>query len=744
MSLAGMGVVAQILDDGPMAPGQTIQYNSFSSDATTDLNPVIVQVVNEINSDSIRATIQHLQDFGTRFLLKDNRKEIATWIANEFISYGFSDVVLDSFLCYVNWSGIFVDTLWQYNVVATLTGQSAPEEIYVVGGHYDAIVLASLDTTPGADDNGSGTAATMEVARAMMQMNYQPEATIKFCLFSAEELGLYGSKYQASKAYETGEDVRFMLNMDMIANNPDSTNLVTIFRYQFFEWASILAADVIEQYTTLDAVFSNSWNSEGSDSYSYWGWGFPCTYLEEYDFSPNWHKPTDVIENCNIDYCAEITRGACAILMVQQFLPYPQGIVAISTKENIQISWDPTENALVDGFNIYRSETMNGVYEKINQSLIADTSYLDIPAETGVEYYYFIKPVNTLGEEGMSSDKVWGARFGFTDTLLVVATLKGSSVTPDSVYQFYVSVLDTIPFTWFDYNEVHPIDLGTLSRYRNVLWLTQDFITVQPTNTVGYNLNSFFQNGGNMFVSGFLPTKFWANNTYYPFKFPEEYFISRMFKIDSVDKQINCFMYKAYPSAEGYDTLHVDQGKSLTPDYPGELFNIEVFTPTAEGSVIYRFDSRWDPSTSQGKMQNRPVAIEYMGDDYKTIFMSFPLYYLDTADAKNLMQHVMKYKFGTPTGIGPTMEVPDVTLFQNYPNPFSSETTIPFMVDNPSHVNLSVFTLQGIKVAELVNSKLESGYYSINFSSSALPSGLYQVVLETDRSLYTRKIVLIR
>jgi len=557
MSLAGMGVFAQILDDGPMATGQITQYESLSNDAKADLNPVILEVVNEINSDSIRATIQHLQDFGTRFLLKDNRKEIATWIANKFISYGFTDVVVDSFLCYVNWSGIFVDTLWQYNIVATLTGQSAPDEIYVVGGHYDAIVLASLDTTPGADDNGSGTAATMEIARAMKQINYQPESTIKFCLFAAEELGLYGSKYQAMKAHQTGEDVRFMLNMDMIANNPDSLNLVTIFRYQFFEWASILAADAIE--------------------------------------------------NCNIDYCADISQGACAILMVQQFLPFPQGIVATSTKEHIVLSWDPTENALIDGFNLYRSETMNGVYDKINQALIADTFYMDAPSETGVEYFYYLKMVNNLGEESMASDKVWGARFGFTDTLLVVATHKGSNVTPDSVYQYYASVLDTTPFTWFDYNEIHPIDLGTLARYRNVLWLTQDFITVQPTDTVRYNLNSFFQNGGNMFVSGFIPTKFWANNTHYPFKFPEDYFISRIFKIDSVDKQINSFMYKAYPSAEGYDTVHVDQGKSLTPEFPGELFNIEVFTPTAEGSVIYRFDSRWDPSTSQGKMQNHPV-----------------------------------------------------------------------------------------------------------------------------------------
>ncbi|MBE0648945.1 MAG: M20/M25/M40 family metallo-hydrolase [Bacteroidales bacterium] len=743
--ITGLETFAQTPDDGPMGQDQVTFYEPATTSPTRDLNPVIVNALNEINSDSIRATIQHLQDYGTRFLMLDSRKTIATWIADQFSSYGIADVRLDSFLCYINWSGVYVDTLWQYNVVATIPGQSAPSEIYVVGGHYDSYCSPDPYTyAPGADDNGTAVAATLEIARVMQLNNYQPEATIQFTLFAAEELGLFGSRYQAQKAYETGEDVRFMLNLDMISNDPDSLDIVTIFRYQFFEWASILAADVIEQYTYLDAVFSNSWNSGGSDSRGYWEWGFPSTYLEEYDFSPNWHKPTDIIDNCNIDFCAEITRGACAILMTQQFLPYPQGMMATSTKENITVAWDPTENALIDGFNLYRSEEMNGVYEKMNQVLIADTFYLDTPSETGKDYFYFVRMVNNQGEESMASDKVWGARFGFTDTLLVVASLNQTSVTPDSVYQFYASILDTIPFTWFDLNATTQLPLGLLASHQNVLWLQNGFNAVTPTDTLGFNLYSFFQNGGNMFVSGFIPTKFWANNTHYPFKFPEEYFISRIFKIDSVDKQINSFMYKAYPSAEEYDTLHVDQGKSLTPEFPGELFNIEVFSPTAEGSVIYRFDSRWDPASSQGRMQNRPVAIEYMGDDFKTIFMSFPLYYLDTADARNLMQYIMKYKFNDPTGIGPRITPSDVTLFQNYPNPFSDETTIPFVVDKPSRVNLSVFTLQGIRVTQLIDSKLEKGFYNINFSSSHLPSGLYQVVLQTDRSLSTRKIVLIR
>ncbi|MBC8436120.1 MAG: M20/M25/M40 family metallo-hydrolase, partial [Bacteroidetes bacterium] len=418
---------SQEMKDGQNGRDKVTFFEPSEDGLKSDLNPVIVNVISQINSDSIRATIQHLQDYGTRFLMVDNRKEVATWIANQFISYGIANVGLDSFLCYINWGGVYVDTLWQYNVVATLTGQSAPDEIYVIGGHYDSFCSPDPFTNaPGADDNATAVAATLEIARVMQASNYQPESTIQFTLFAAEELGLFGSRYQAQKAYETGENVRFMQNLDMLSNNPDSLNQVLIFRYQFCEWASILGATAIELYTSLEAVFSNQWNSSGSDSRGYWEWGFPATYYEEFDFSPHWHQPSDTIENCNIDYCAEITRGACATIMTQQFLPYPQGIQTTSSSDYITISWDPTDNVLVDGFNIYRSEAVGSGFEKLNQALISDTFYLDIPSESGKQFYYKITIANDLGEESMFSEVVWGSLFAFTDTLLVVASLNGN------------------------------------------------------------------------------------------------------------------------------------------------------------------------------------------------------------------------------------------------------------------------------------------------------------------------------
>jgi len=321
-------IKAQEFDEKPAVPLMGTWYSSgsyFHGDRVQTVNPLIAGLISQVRSDSIRSTIQHMQDFGTRFLLVDNRKIIANWIADRFRSYGYTNVKLDSFLNYVNWGGTFIDTTWQYNVVCTMTGSSAPDEVYVVGGHYDSFCAGNLfEVAPGANDNATAVAATLEMARIIKENNFQPEATIKFTLFAAEELGLFGSWYDADQAYYSGEDIRMMLNMDMISNNPDNVNQVKIYRYYGVEWAGNLAADIFERYTELSVFYPANLAAQGSDSFPYWAYGFPVFYLEEMNFSPHWHQLSDTIGNCNINYCAEITRGCFAVLIDQQFLPYPQ------------------------------------------------------------------------------------------------------------------------------------------------------------------------------------------------------------------------------------------------------------------------------------------------------------------------------------------------------------------------------------------------------------------------------------
>jgi hypothetical protein len=103
------------------------------------------------------------------------------------------------------------------NVIATLRGGTAPDRVYVVSGHYDSRVtdlMNATDDAPGADDDASGVAAVMELARVMATRPI--EATIMFVAVAGEEQGLYGSAFLAQQLKTAGVDVQGMFSNDII------------------------------------------------------------------------------------------------------------------------------------------------------------------------------------------------------------------------------------------------------------------------------------------------------------------------------------------------------------------------------------------------------------------------------------------------------------------------------------------------------------------------------------------------
>ncbi|MDP1621432.1 MAG: M20/M25/M40 family metallo-hydrolase [Bacteroidales bacterium] len=708
-------------------------------------DPGIAAMVNAINADTLRATLQEMQAWGSRFLMNDNKKEIAISLLSKFQSYGYTNVKLDSFyLVILNWNGLS-DSSWQYNVVCTLPGSSAPEEIYVVGGHWDSICLPDpVNDAPGVDDNGTAVAATLEIARVMKLFNYQPEATIQFTLFAAEELGLFGSRDAASKARMAGTDIRYMLNMDMISNNPANIAEVKIYQYYGFEWAGFVAAEATESYTDLAAVIPQNLVNSGSDSFPYWLEGFPSTYFEEIVFSPNWHKPSDTLGNCNVPYLKKVTGGALATLAEQQLLPYPQNLWAQSGTDEITLTWGPTRNAFVKGFNVYRSENSGTGFQKVNSTPVADSVYYDIPALLNKQYYYVITTVNDSLHESAWSNEVIGARFNFCDSLLVIANVKGNKTTPDSVLAFYQSVLDTIPYKWIDINAEQKVSLDEFSRYRSILWLSNTLEFESLTYEMALGIFSFMENGGNLLFSGFSPSRFWINDSFtYPLFIPETTLFHRLFKVDSVDRKLQSMLFRANSVAPGYDTLNIDPLKYMDKSFPGQIYNVDVFAPSDEAIVIYRFDSHFDSTTSMGKMKHKPVGIEYMGADHKSILLSFPLYYLDTTDAREFLHYVVTKKFGNPVGILQT-PLSDPFALQVFPNPVKESFNITFTLAQPGPVKLTLLSPRGQPVVTWVDRRLERGTHWFRFGTASLTPGLYGVLLQQGGATAVRKIILVR
>jgi hypothetical protein len=742
-------MIAQVADghvvekqQAPVSEFRNYSETLFAShQAVRATDSAISAMVAAISADTLRATLQEMQNWGSRFLMNDNEKEIATSLLNKFLSYGYTDVKLDSFYLIINWSGL-LDSAWHYNIVCTMPGASAPEEIYVVGGHWDSISLPDpFNDAPGVNDNGTAVAATLEIARIMKLHDFKPEATIRFTLFAAEELGLFGARMAAAKASFGGDDVRYMLNMDMISNNPGNLPQVKVYQYAGNEWASFLAADAAERYTDLVAVIPQNYIASSSDSYPFYLMGFPAAYFEEYAFSPHWHKPSDTLGNCNVPYLTKITGGALATIAEQQLMPYPQKLSAKSTKKDVVLSWKPTRNSYVKGCNIYRSDNTGGQFEKITAAPVSDSTFHDQTALPNRQYFYKVTTVNNASQESMFSNEVSGVRFAFQDSLLVLANLKGNKTTPDSVFNYYKAILDTIPFVWKDINATQKVSLADFSRYRSILWMSNSIDFEFLTSEMIQGVREFGENGGNLLFAGFSPGRFWLNtNISYPYKAAPTSLLNTIFKVDTVDRTAQSMMFRANATSTGYMTLTVDSLKYLDKKYPGQIFMVDAFIPAPDGAVNYRFDSKYDSANILGRMKNRPVGLEYIGDDFKSILLSFPLYYLDTTDARDFLNFVMTKKFSYPVGIDPIPAGMNFD-FQLYPNPVRDFCNLNFTILEPARVRLLLISSGGKIVNCWLDRNLEPGIHSFRVSTANLIPGLYEVVLRVDDRHCVKKIV---
>lgn len=204
----------------------------------------IPEMLSQVSAQRIEANIRKLVSFGTRSSLSDpddDKRGIGAarrWIKGELerCSEGTAlEVAFDDH--YVESGSRIPKPVHIVNVVATLPG-SQPESrnrIYVVSGHYDSIPSNPTDgvkDAPGANDDGSGTAVSMELACVMS--HYQFDATLVFMTVAGEEQGLYGSTGWAKNAHDRGLNIAGMLDDDIVGNTRDADGRIDASRIRLF------------------------------------------------------------------------------------------------------------------------------------------------------------------------------------------------------------------------------------------------------------------------------------------------------------------------------------------------------------------------------------------------------------------------------------------------------------------------------------------------------------------------------
>jgi len=225
----------------------TASLPSVAQTTIVNRDPQIADLVGQLSADSLRSHIDGLVSFGTRHTLSttsDPKKGIGAarqWILGKFNQYakqsgGRLTATIDKWTLPAD--GRRIDKPADMgNVMATLKGTDpADTRVFIVQGHMDSRVTNVMNRdadAPGANDDGSGTAAVIELCRVMSKSQFP--ATIIFVALTGEEQGLLGAEHLSERAVTEKWNLEAVLNNDIMgSNNSNETNIIDNTRLRVF------------------------------------------------------------------------------------------------------------------------------------------------------------------------------------------------------------------------------------------------------------------------------------------------------------------------------------------------------------------------------------------------------------------------------------------------------------------------------------------------------------------------------
>ncbi|MCU1285165.1 MAG: peptidase [Acidobacteriales bacterium] len=360
----------------------------------------IAAALKDVSAAQIQATIEKLVSFGNRSTLSAADAEAVAagkgvgaareWIKAEFERYsnacgGCLDVRVDDFIEQPNRR--IAKPTQLINVYAVLKGTDpeSAKRIYVVSGHYDSRNSDNFNVTdpaPGANDDGSGTAVSLECARVLSKHKFP--ATIIFLTVPGEEQGLNGSKHFAQMAKTQGWNINAMLNNDIVGGNKSPEQDTSVVRV-FSEGIPVTATEAeIKLIRSIGAendstsrqvaryvnevgkkyagnlgnfgpmmIFRPDRYLRGGDHSSFNEAGYAAVRFSEFREDYNRQHQTPRTENgvefgdfakfVDFDYVANVARLNAATLASLASAPAPPANVKLLTKQlenNSQLTWD--------------------------------------------------------------------------------------------------------------------------------------------------------------------------------------------------------------------------------------------------------------------------------------------------------------------------------------------------------------------------------------------------------------------
>ena len=328
---------------------------------------------------------QHaLSAFGSRHLSRPGNSRAADYLFETYRSFGYEP----------EYQSVLTPESRTANVIATLRGTTSPDLVYVVSSHYD-----SVEDSPGADDNASGTAALLEAARLLAGRPLP--ATVVFASFTGEESGLLGSREFVRRAVASNLRITGALNNDMIgwANDGRLDNTI---RYTNSGIRDIQHAAAIgfSRLITYDARYVR-----GTDAQAYYDeYGDIVGGIGSYPVlgSPHYHQPHDLIDTIDQDLVTEVAKVTVATVMLLASSPSPLQGLQVDRFENgvAEISWNASPEQGVVGY--VASWGPPGDLQREQRRVTGPGATIRAAAGTVIS----VRAVNEQGLEGWDSARI--------------------------------------------------------------------------------------------------------------------------------------------------------------------------------------------------------------------------------------------------------------------------------------------------------------------------------------------------
>ncbi len=396
------------------------QFGAAQSAPSMAADPKIAGALRQISAQKIQANIDRLVSFGTRSTLSaQDPGAIAAgrgigaaqeWIKSEFERYsrdcgGCLEVKADT---YTQEPGERVkEPTVITNVYAVLKGSDAEnsKRIVLVTGHYDSRNSDNYNITddaPGANDDASGTAVSLECARVLSKLKFP--STIVFLTVAGEEQGLYGSRHFAKMAKDEGWDLEAVLNNDIVGADKSPEQDHSVIRV-FSEGVPAVATDqdlrrirtlggesdstsrqlaryMVEAGRTYDLgvkpmmIFRQDRYLRGGDHYSFNQQGFAAVRITEFreDFHHQHQNVRmeggiqygDLAKFVDFDFVSHVARMNAATLASLAAAPAPPANVHLETKDLVNdstLTWDASPGGLATGYEVLWRATTSPEWE---------------------------------------------------------------------------------------------------------------------------------------------------------------------------------------------------------------------------------------------------------------------------------------------------------------------------------------------------------------------------------------------